>query len=93
MRRKIQYRSLLPVYLLLLAGFLLLAVGGSRAVTVLSVNAPVTDRKTVVIDAGHGGMDGGATSCTGVLESKFNLNELIRGTYFIALPVKNKFIL
>ena len=73
MRRKIQYRSLLPVYLLLLAGFLLLAVGGSRAVTVLSVNAPVTDRKTVVIDAGHGGMDGGATSCTGVLESKFNL--------------------
>ena len=27
----------------------------------------------IVIDAGHGGVDGGATSCTGVLESKINL--------------------
>lgn len=71
--RRIRYSSLLPVYLLLLAAFLLLAVGGSRAVTVLSINAPVTDRRTVVIDAGHGGVDGGATSCTGVLESQFNL--------------------
>ena len=30
--------------------------------------------KVIVIDAGHGGMDGGATSCTGVLESKINLD-------------------
>ena len=28
---------------------------------------------TVVIDAGHGGIDGGATSCTGSLESHINL--------------------
>ena len=27
----------------------------------------------VIIDAGHGGVDGGATSCTGVLESNINL--------------------
>ena len=27
----------------------------------------------MVIDAGHGGVDGGATSCTGVLESTINL--------------------
>lgn len=71
--RKIRYSSLLPVYFLLLAGLLLIAVVGSRAVTVLSVNAPVTERKTVVIDAGHGGVDGGATSCNGILESQFNL--------------------
>ena len=70
---RIRYRSLLPIYLLVIAGFVMLAAGGSRAVTVLSVNAPVGDRKTVVIDAGHGGVDGGATSCTGVLESQFNL--------------------
>lgn len=42
----------------------------------LSVNNPqsFTLRPTLVIDAGHGGMDGGTTSCTGVLESQFNLD-------------------
>lgn len=36
--------------------------------------APVTaGRSCIVIDAGHGGVDGGATSCTGVLESSINL--------------------
>ena len=73
MKKKGLYISLMPIYLLVLSGFLLLGAGGSRAVTVLSANAPVTGRKTVVIDAGHGGVDGGATSCTGVLESQFNL--------------------
>lgn len=71
--RKIRYRSLLPIYLLVLISFIMVAVGGSHAVTVWSASAPVTGRKTVVIDAGHGGVDGGATSCTGVLESQFNL--------------------
>lgn len=71
--RKIRYRSFLPIYSLVLIIFLVVAVGGSRAVTVWSASAPVTGRKTVVIDAGHGGVDGGATSCTGVLESQFNL--------------------
>ena len=71
--KKIPYRSFLPVYLLVLTGFIAIAVGGSHAVTVWSASAPVTDRKTVVIDAGHGGVDGGATSCTGILESQFNL--------------------
>lgn len=71
--KKIPYKSFLPVYLLVLIGFLLIAIGGSRAVTVWSASAPITGRKTVVIDAGHGGVDGGATSCTGILESQFNL--------------------
>lgn len=71
--KKIPYRSLLPIYLLVLTGFILLGIGGSRAVTAWSAAVPVTGRKTVVIDAGHGGVDGGATSCTGVLESQFNL--------------------
>jgi len=78
MKKREVYISLLPIYLIVLIGCLLLAVGGSKAVTVLSVNAPVTDRKTVVIDAGHGGVDGGATSCTGVLESQFNLEISIK---------------
>lgn len=73
MKKPVRYISLLPYYLMLLSAFVALAAGGSRAVTVVSVNAPITDRKTVVIDAGHGGVDGGTTSCTGVLESQYNL--------------------
>jgi len=38
-----------------------------------AVGAPKSDGKIIVVDAGHGGVDGGATSCTGVLESKINL--------------------
>lgn len=78
MKKPVRYLSLLPAYLVILAIFLGLAVGGSRAVTVLSENAPVTNRKTVIIDAGHGGPDGGATSCTGILESQFNLEIALR---------------
>lgn len=37
-----------------------------------------TSRRVFVIDAGHGGVDGGATSCTGVLESAINLDIAIR---------------
>lgn len=51
---------------------------GSRAVTVLAENMPPVREHTIIIDAGHGGLDGGATSCTGVLESKFNLEISLR---------------
>ena len=33
---------------------------------------------TFIVDAGHGGEDGGATSCTGVLESHINLQIALR---------------
>lgn len=65
--------SLMPVYLSVLCVLICTAVLGSRAVTVVSENAVVKERKRVIIDAGHGGMDGGATSCTGILESTLNL--------------------
>ena len=35
-------------------------------------------RSCVVIDAGHGGVDGGAISCTGVYESQINLDIALR---------------
>ena len=41
--------------------------------SVISRQVSSSDTITVVIDAGHGGMDGGATSCTGKLESGYNL--------------------
>ena len=73
MRKRLQYHSLLPIYSLLLLGFVIIAIGGSQAVTVLSENAAVSNRKVVIIDAGHGGVDGGTTSCSGILESQINL--------------------
>ena len=73
MKYKCRYFSLLPIYILIIICLFVVTIGGSKAVTVLSESASISGRKTVVVDAGHGGVDGGATSCTGVLESKFNL--------------------
>ncbi len=69
---------MLPVYTLVLGCFLLAGIGGSRAITTLSENSPIEDRKCIVIDAGHGGMDGGTVSCTGEYESKINLEVALR---------------
>ena len=71
--KKIRYLSLLPVYAVILSGILGLVFLGNKVVTAVSTYAPIQNRKTVIIDAGHGGEDGGATSCTGVLESQINL--------------------
>ncbi len=71
--KKIRYFSLLPLYAVILVGFLAIGLIGNDAVSIISTSAPIRNRKTVIIDAGHGGVDGGATSCTGVLESQINL--------------------
>ena len=70
--------SLVPVYLVILGFVLLVAAAGSRTVTAYSENAIMDDRRCIIIDAGHGGVDGGATSCTGVLESAINLEIALR---------------
>lgn len=46
---------------------------GSRAVAVISQSFPPDREYCFIVDPGHGGVDGGATSCTGKLESAFNL--------------------
>jgi N-acetylmuramoyl-L-alanine amidase len=71
--KKIGYLSFVPAYVVVLSVFLAIGIWGSKAVTAISASAPISNRKTVIIDAGHGGVDGGATSCTGVLESQINL--------------------
>ena len=68
----------LPFYLLTVIVILGLADWGSRAVTTISQTSPVPRQHRFVIDAGHGGIDGGATSCTGVLESTVNLQIALR---------------
>lgn len=70
--------ALAAVYVLILAGFIFLALLGSRTVTVAAQRAPLPARRCIVIDAGHGGEDGGASSCTGVLESTVNLQVALR---------------
>jgi len=77
--KKINKRfTFVPFYALVFLSVLLLTLLGSNTVTVLSQTAPLEDRHTIIIDAGHGGEDGGATSCTGVLESSINLEIALR---------------
>lgn len=72
------YRRMLPVYLLVLIGFFIGTHFFSRSVTTIAETTISDDRTCVIIDAGHGGVDGGATSCSGVLESKLNLDVAMR---------------
>ena len=58
--------------------FLLFIHAGSKAVTVIAQSLPPERDHCIIIDAGHGGEDGGATSCAGVLESEYNLNIALR---------------
>ena len=61
------------VYVAVVGFFLTAAWAGSRTVTVMAQREPVDRENTIVIDAGHGGEDGGAVSCTGVMEKQINL--------------------
>ena len=54
-------------------GFIIAILGISRSVTTISENIPVDRENCIIIDAGHGGLDGGAVSCTGKPESNYNL--------------------
>lgn len=67
-----------PFYLLVIIVFLGIAQFGSNTVTTIHQQRPVERTHCIVIDAGHGGIDGGATSCTGVLESHINLEIALR---------------
>lgn len=52
--------------------------GGARAVAAIRDRMPIKRAHTLIIDPGHGGEDGGATSCTGKLESGYNLEIALR---------------
>lgn len=65
-------------YIMTIAAVLLAAQWGSRAVTVIAENSPIDREHRIVIDPGHGGEDGGATSCTGMVESAYNLDISLR---------------
>ena len=64
------------IYILVIAIFLIAPLLGNRAVTAYSDS--LDPQKCVVIDAGHGGIDCGAVSCTGAYESHINLQLTIK---------------
>lgn len=72
------FKNLAPLYSVVIMTFLLTAIIGDRAVTALAQTQPLPRSCVYVIDAGHGGIDGGATSCTGILESQLNLEIALR---------------
>lgn len=77
MNRK-NFIAFVPFYLLVAIAFIGVANWFSNATTAAVQTQPVVRYHTFVIDAGHGGIDGGATSCTGVLESAINLQIALR---------------
>lgn len=76
-RRPIPFKSIwfyCPILLLTLC----VIHWGSRAVTTISQRNLPARGPCIIVDAGHGGEDGGATSCSGILESQFNLEISLR---------------
>ena len=71
-------RNWLVFYGLTICVVLMTVYFGSRTVTVIAENLPIERENCIIIDAGHGGVDGGATSCTGILESTYNLEISLR---------------
>ena len=78
------WNLLIPVYLVVAMGCIGLAMITSHSVTTMVETSPI-QRRCIVIDAGHGGIDGGATSCSGILESQTNLEIALRLNDFIQL--------
>ena len=72
------YVELAAISLVVVSVFLGAAWFGSSAVTVMALREAAQQRTVVVIDAGHGGEDGGAVSCTGALEKEINLEISMR---------------
>ena len=67
------------IYLIVMIAAIISAVWGSRIATAVTVGSMVPSaQRVIVIDAGHGGEDGGAVSATGRKESELNLQIALR---------------
>lgn len=78
MRKRYYLFKFWPIYILAVFTLLVAVFGTSKAATTFAENIPIPRENTIIVDAGHGGEDGGATSCTGVLESQINLEIALR---------------
>lgn len=66
------------VYCFMITIFLVGIHWGSMSITTMAENRVIPRESCVVIDPGHGGEDGGAVSCAGIPESKYNLEIALR---------------
>lgn len=76
MRKYVVYFG--PMYVICILVCIILSISVERTVTTISENRIVQRNIVFVIDAGHGGEDGGAVSCTGITESSINLQIALR---------------
>lgn len=72
------FRRFWLLYLVTALVFCAMAIGGNDVVSTIAEAIPLARRYVFVIDAGHGGEDGGAVSCSGVKESGINLDIALR---------------
>ena len=70
--------SVLLFYIMVISLALFGTILGNQTVATISEMIPVERLHRIVIDAGHGGEDGGAVSCSGKIESYFNLQIALR---------------
>lgn len=66
-------KGLLPFYCTVIILAVLGITIGNKTVSTISNSLPIRRNHCIIIDAGHGGEDGGAVSCTGIPESVLNL--------------------
>lgn len=78
MKKRTVVYKMIPIYVLVVMILIIAAQKGSQTVTTYVENRPIENRICIIIDPGHGGIDGGATSCSGVLESQINLQISLR---------------
>lgn len=78
MNRKKQWGSTILFYAIVVSMFLFGTLLGNQAVETVAEMIPMERLHRIVIDAGHGGEDGGAISCTGKSESGYNLQIALR---------------
>lgn len=71
-------RFWLLAYPLTVLTVLTLILWGNRMVDTFSETEPIRRQQCILIDAGHGGVDGGAISCSGIPESRYNLEIALR---------------
>lgn len=73
------------IYFYVFAAFMLITAGLRNTSETVFNSQNLIGRPVLVIDAGHGGMDGGTTSCTGINESQINLEIALKLEKLMAL--------
>lgn len=69
--------------LALLTVICLIAAFGYVKTEIIDVNASINNIPTIIIDAGHGGFDGGASAVDGTVEKDINLQIALKTTYLL----------